>query len=128
MQATAPASQPSVERRAPSRHSSVSEATAALRDLLADDVRSTTAPAQTEPPATEPEPVVPPRPAPIRGESEPVRAEGFTDTASLLRELASLSGNDEPSRPAPTGSGPRPAIRTMSNQSRNAKRKGLFTR
>jgi len=122
VQATAPAPG---ERRAPARGtSSVSEATAALRDLLADDANVAKAPAAAGAPTPEPEPTAPPRPAPIRAQAEPVRAEGFTDTASLLRELASLSGDDEPARPAPTGSGPRPAIRTSSQ----SKRKGLFTR
>jgi hypothetical protein len=137
---SAMASAPPVPEQAapPALPMHASAATAALRDLMSDPDK----PAPTPPPVdartpTTSDAVAPPgmpRPANLRPDPRPEQAPGtvgIADTASLLRELASLSGQDDnaPASPPPA-TGPRPAQRPPASGSpvSRPRRKSLFTR
>jgi len=117
---------------------SVAAASAALRELLSDSGVVQEAPAPSEPAAAEPvQPVTPP-PPPIRLDRSPAERTsggGVSDTASLLRELASLSGTEVPApgadaSPPPAAAPPRAPQRPTPTQSpmSRPRRKGLFAR
>lgn len=128
------ASEPGRPVATPGPHAATA-ATAALRDLLSDTPAEEPAKSPGQAGTTVPVPSTEEastRPARLRTEADDAPESsrpGFTDTASLLRELASLSDLDDagpgtPATPVPA----RPATRPVAVTPARARRKGLFAR